>query len=116
MGLMTALMVAILTGGGAWLMMRRNLFEILLGLTLFSHGINLFLMSMGGWEEAQKAPLPVEKLAAENYADPVPMALILTAIVISFGVTAFLIVLAARGYEETRDVNLGETLPAEGEE
>jgi multisubunit Na+/H+ antiporter MnhC subunit len=44
------------------------------------------------------------------------MALLLTAIVISFGVTAFLIVLAARGYEETRNVNLGEAAAVEGEE
>ncbi|MBI1291067.1 Na(+)/H(+) antiporter subunit C [bacterium] len=116
MGLMTALLVAILTGGGAWLMMRKNLFELLLGLGLFSHGINLFLMSMGGWSATEEVPLPSDHLTPDRYADPVPMALILTAIVIGFGVTAFLIVLASRGYEETRDVNLGEAVGQEGEE
>jgi multisubunit Na+/H+ antiporter MnhC subunit len=114
--MMTALLIAILSGGGAWLMMRRNLFEVLLGLTLFSHAINLFLMSMGGWRAEEAVPIPADKLSPDQYADPIPMALILTAIVISFGVTAFLIVLASRGYEETQEVNLGEAVAMEGEE
>jgi multisubunit Na+/H+ antiporter MnhC subunit len=115
MDLLTALFIALLTGSGTYLIMRKNLFEVLLGLTLFSHGLNMFLMSLGGWTRDQKAPF-VHGGSSSDYADPVPMALILTAIVISFGVTAFLIVLCARGYEELKTPHLGEQGKAEGEE
>jgi multisubunit Na+/H+ antiporter MnhC subunit len=115
MSLLSAIFVAMLAGSGAWLIMRRNLFEVLLGLVLFSHGINTFLIMMGGWQQEQLPPLTAGGGTPDTYADPLPMALILTAIVISFGVTAFLIVLGARGHEETGDECLGEATRKEGE-
>ena len=112
MAALTACLIAMLFSAGAYLLMKRNMFEVLLGLTLVSHAANLFLLTMGGWERTQKPPLlgGVKEYegATAAFADPIPQALILTAIVISFGVTAFLIVLVARGYELTANVAMSE--------
>lgn len=115
MGLLAALIVATLTGAGFYLLMKRNLYEVLLGLTLLAHGINMFLLMMGGWSQAQFPPYLEGKPKGSDFADPLPQALILTAIVISFGVTAYLVVLVARGYEETENAELGEEGREEGE-
>lgn len=117
MGLLSALLVAILFSGGLYLMMRKNLFEVLLGVMLLSNGVNLFLLSMGGWSREQLPPILDEELAtpAAAYADPLVQALILTAIVISFGVTAVLVVLVARCWEESQAMDAAETGREEGE-
>ncbi len=117
MELLITLLVFFLFAGGIYLMMRRHLFEVLLGTLLLSHGTNLLLIAMGGWGGDQQPPILLEgeTLAIQNYADPLPQALILTAIVISFGVTAFLVVLISRGYDEYRDPEVGERGRDEGE-
>lgn len=117
MALLTGLLVAILLSAGFYLIMRRNLLEVLLGTLLISHGVNLFLVSMGGWSFDEKPPIIMEEkhLPASAYVDPLPEALILTAIVIGFGVTAFLVVLLYRGYEENKELELGEMGKGEDE-
>jgi multicomponent Na+:H+ antiporter subunit C len=92
------LTVAVLYGAGAYLLLQRNLSRIVIGLGLLGHGANLLLLLAGG--RAGDAPL-VEAVDGP-YADPLPQALALTAIVITFGVSAFLLALAYRSWSLTR--------------
>ena len=114
MELVYALVIGILVGSGIWLILRPRTFQVLLGLTLLSYAVNLFIFGMGRLVQ-HKAPVlagdgPVDP---SLYADPVPQALVLTAIVISFATTAlFLVVLLAlRGLSGTDHVDGQE--PAE---
>ncbi|HET7773185.1 MAG TPA: Na+/H+ antiporter subunit C [Burkholderiaceae bacterium] len=100
-GLM-ALGVGILTGTGIWLMLRARTFDLILGLTLLSYAVNLFIFLMGRIKVG--APPIVEKgvpPTLASYADPLPQALVLTAIVISFALTAVMLVIALRSRAET---------------
>jgi multicomponent K+:H+ antiporter subunit C len=109
MEIIYSLAVGILAAGGVWLLLRPRTFQVLLGLTLLSYATNLFIFGMGRLTLHQ-APIidpaagPVD---ASLYADPVPQALVLTAIVIGFATTAlFLVVLLAlRGLTGTDHVD-----------
>ncbi len=95
---MISLSIGILTATGVFLTLRARTFPVVLGLTLLAYAVNLFLFSMGRLTIG--LPAIIDKTAkAAQYSDPLPQALVLTAIVIAFGMTAFLIVLAlkARG-------------------
>jgi multicomponent K+:H+ antiporter subunit C len=103
---MTAALVSValglLTASGVYLMLRARTFELVLGLTLLSYAVNLFIFFMGRLAVGM-API-VDKVRAPtlaNYADPLPQALVLTAIVISFAMTAVLLVIALRARAET---------------
>jgi multicomponent K+:H+ antiporter subunit C len=89
------LVVGVMTAAGVYLTLRLRTYPVVLGLTLLAYAVNVFLFAMGRLVE--NAPTIIGKSA--QYADPLPQALVLTAIVIAFGMTAFLIVLAlkARG-------------------
>jgi len=103
---MTALLVSIalgvLTSGGIYLMLRPRTFDLVLGLTLLSYAVNLFIFFMGRLALGA-APIVDDQRAATlaNYADPLPQALVLTAIVISFAMTAVLLAIASRTRGET---------------
>lgn len=101
MSLLLALGIGTLTGAGVWLLLRARTFEVVLGLTLLSYGVNLFIFVMGRWKIG--APPIVRNVAATlaDSADPLPQALVLTAIVISFAMTALLLGLALRTYAAT---------------
>ncbi len=88
-----AIIIGILTACGIYLTLRGRTFSVALGLTLLSYAVNLFLFAMGRLTVG--AP-PVIREGAESYADPLPQALVLTAIVISFGMTAFAVMLSLR--------------------
>ncbi|TXF13061.1 Na+/H+ antiporter subunit C [Pelomicrobium methylotrophicum] len=88
---LVAMGIGALTAGGVFLLLRARTFPVILGLTLISYAVNLFIFAMGRLKLA--APPRIVEGVAE-YADPLPQALVLTAIVISFGMTAFLAVLA----------------------
>jgi len=92
------LAVAILYGTGVYLLLQRNLSRIVIGLALLGHGANLLLLMAGG--RAGEAPL----IGGEGgpYSDPLPQALALTAIVITFGVSAYLLAMAYRSWTLTR--------------
>jgi multicomponent K+:H+ antiporter subunit C len=92
-----ALLIGVLTASGVFLVLRAQTFPVVLGLTLMSYAVNLFLFVMG--RLAIGAP-PVISASATTYADPLPQALVLTAIVISFGMTAFVIVLSLKARSE----------------
>jgi multicomponent K+:H+ antiporter subunit C len=103
---MTALLVSIALGvlcaGGVFLMLRPRTFDLVLGLTLLSYAVNLFIFFMGRLRVA--APPILDKQRPPDlsaYADPLPQALVLTAIVISFAMTAVLLVIALRAREAT---------------
>jgi multicomponent K+:H+ antiporter subunit C len=98
MELLLASAIALLTASGIYLILRARTFPVVLGLTLLSHAINLFLMSMGRLA-VNRAPILSDDAAV--YTDPLPQALVLTAIVIAFGMTALVVVLALRTYLET---------------
>jgi multisubunit Na+/H+ antiporter MnhC subunit len=84
--------IGVLFGCGTYLLLQSNLLQIIVGLSLLSHGANLALMVSGGLKRGRPPLLTV----GAPYADPLPQALVLTAIVISFGMTAFALVLAFR--------------------
>lgn len=89
-----ALTVAVLYGAGAYLLLQRNLSRIVIGLAVLGHGANLLLLMAGG--RAGRAPIVGE--ASGPASDPLPQALALTAIVITFGVSAYLLTLAYRSW------------------
>ena len=100
--------IGVLTACGVWLVLRPRTFQVMLGLSLLSYAVNLFIMAMGRLR-VNAAPI-VEAAAAVNpsaFDDPLPQALVLTAIVISFAMTALLLVvlLAARGLTGTDHVD-----------
>lgn len=98
MELLVAAGIGCLTAVGLWLMLRATTFPVILGLTFLSYAVNLFLFAMGRLVVARP---PILSPGAAGYADPLPQALVLTAIVISFGMTALIVVLALRGWLET---------------
>lgn len=98
MELVVSLGIGTLVAGGIWLVLRERSFSVVLGLTLMSYAANLFIF-VGGRLGAVAPPLSLEGHGA--LADPLPHALVLTAIVISFGMTAYLVALALRAVAET---------------
>ncbi len=102
--LLVALGVGVLTTCGVYLVLRARLFDVVLGLTLLSYAVNIFIFFMGRIAIA-KAPIIKSGVPASlaNYADPLPQALVLTAIVISFGMTAVLLAIAVRAHIENGD-------------
>lgn len=91
-----ALLVAVLYGTGTYLLLQRTLTRIILGLALLGHGSVILLQTVGG--RAGRPPLVGPDDPVAGIAAPLPQALGLTAIVISFGMTAFLLALAYRGW------------------
>lgn len=90
--------IAVLTSAGIWLTLRGRTFQVVLGLAMLSYAINVFLFAMGRLV-IDKPPIWGKGVA--EYADPLPQALVLTAIVIAFGMTALVVVLALRTFLET---------------
>jgi multicomponent K+:H+ antiporter subunit C len=108
MELVLALGIGVLTGSGVWLLLRPRTFQVIVGLSLLSYAVNLFIFVMG-WVRGGKAPITPPGVTVDPllFADPLPQALVLTAIVISFAMTALLLVvlLAARGLTGTDHVD-----------
>lgn len=100
MSLVLALSTALLFAFGTWLLLQRRLSRLIIGLGLISHGANLLLLQSG--QKRGVAPF-IGATGGRPIADPMPQALALTAIVISFGVTAFLLALAYRSWQLTGD-------------
>ena len=88
--------MGVLYAVGVYLLLERSLTRVLLGLMLLTNGTNLLILHAGG--AAGSAPLYDGSIAAEDYSDPLPQALILTAIVISLAVTAFLLGMIYRSW------------------
>ena len=102
MELAMASFIGVLVSAGVYLLLRARSFDIILGLTLLSYAVNLLIFSMGRLV-AGKAPILRDGLAPTlaNHADPLPQALVLTAIVIAFAMTAVLVVVAVRSRSDS---------------
>jgi len=100
MELLIALAIGTLTGCGVWLALRAHTFPVVLGLTLLSYAVNLFLFATGRLVVGQPPVIAAGAAAVGQLTDPLPQALVLTAIVIGFAMTAFVIMLALRARAE----------------
>ncbi|MBL0943387.1 MAG: Na+/H+ antiporter subunit C [Hydrogenophaga sp.] len=100
MEIVVSIAIGIMAGAGVWLVLRPRTFQVLIGLALLSYAVNLFIFSVGSLsvdaEPIVRAGVPAD---LTNYTDPLPQALVLTAIVIGFATTALYLVvlLALRG-------------------
>ena len=90
--------IGVLTAAGVYLTLRKRTFPVVLGIAMLSYAINVFLFAMG---RLMVDHPPIYGKEVAEYTDPLPQALVLTAIVISFGMSAFVVVLALRAYLES---------------
>lgn len=97
-----ALIIGILFGCGTFLILRRSIVKIILGVIILSQAANLAIFIAGGINRDQPAIIDVGETVYQHDVDPLTQALILTAIVIGFAVQAFLIILIKRHYEKNR--------------
>lgn len=100
MTVLLALAAASLFGIGTWLLLQRRLTRIIVGIALIGHGTNILLLTSGG--QGGLPPI-IGRGDPADFSDPLPQALALTAIVITFGVTAFLLAMAYRSWQLTHD-------------
>jgi multicomponent K+:H+ antiporter subunit C len=105
MELLIASTIGMLTAGGIYLMLRGRSFPVILGLSLLSYAVNLFLFAAG---KVVLGMPPILAKEAAGYSDPLPQALVLTAIVISFGMTAVIVIMSLGAYFETGDDRIDE--------
>ncbi|MBN1889024.1 MAG: Na+/H+ antiporter subunit C [Thermoflexales bacterium] len=109
MEIVMAIVIGVLFAAGVYMLLRRSVVKLIIGLGLLSHGANLLLFTMG---PLRRGRVPILDEAHAGYggalADPLPQALILTAIVIGFGVSAFVLVLAYRASQATGHDDLDE--------
>lgn len=109
---MYAFCVGLLTACGIFLTLRGRSFSVVMGLTLLSYAVNLFLFASGRLKLNAAAVLG----QSEQYSDPLPQALVLTAIVIGFAMTAFAVILAMRARADLGNDHVDGVLPAQKEE
>ncbi|PYF81131.1 MULTISPECIES: Na+/H+ antiporter subunit C [Marinomonas] len=102
-----AFCVGLLTACGIFLALRGRSFSVVIGLTLLSYAVNLFLFASGRLKLNAAAVLG----QSEQYSDPLPQALVLTAIVIGFAMTAFVVILAMRARADLGNDHVDGTLP-----
>ncbi|GLS81582.1 Na+/H+ antiporter subunit C [Paracoccus marinus] len=100
MEMLVASAIGIMTAAAVYLILRRRTFAVVLGMTMLSYAINLFLFATG--RLVRGAP-PVLADGVATYTDPLPQALVLTAIVIGFGMTAVVVVMALGAFVEGGD-------------
>jgi multicomponent Na+:H+ antiporter subunit C len=101
--------IAILYAAGIFLMLRRSLVRLIIGIILLGNGANLLIFLLGRITKGKPPIIPSEANMLEGaYADPIPQALILTAIVISFGLQAFAIILVKRAYRVIKTDDLDQ--------
>lgn len=106
MTVVLAVTVGVLYAIGAWLMMQRSLTRVVIGLAVLGHAANLLLLSAGG----RAGVVPMAGGDAATAADPLPQALALTAVVITFGVSGFLLAMAYRSWRQLRDDTVEDDL------
>ena len=100
-----AIAIGTLTSCAVYLLLRARTFPVLLGLTLLSYAVNLFLFASG---RLVVASAPLTDQGIEHFPDPLPQALVLTAIVIGFGVTALMLAYAYKLYEKQRSLDIAK--------
>ena len=114
MELLLAVVAGVLYATGLYLMMRRRLAQLIVGLSLLANGSNVLIFTAAGLTRGRPPLVPEGATALETpFADPVPQSLILTAIVIGFGVLAFSLVLAHRVHRSAATDDVDEIGPAQ---
>jgi multicomponent Na+:H+ antiporter subunit C len=114
MEVVIAIVVGGLFAGSIYLLLRRSMVRLLIGLILLSNAVNLLIFSMGRMTRGEAPMIPLgQPVPTAAIANPLPQALILTAIVIGFGLLAFMMVLTYRTYAELGTVNTDEMRLAE---
>ena len=109
MQIMMAFVVGALYAAGIYLMMRRSIVKLIIGLALLSHGSNLLIFMMGSLIPGPPPVIPQDAvIPGTPFADPLPQALILTAIVIGFGLQAFAVVLIRSTHQTVGTDDLDE--------
>ncbi|MEW6624197.1 MAG: Na(+)/H(+) antiporter subunit C [Bacillota bacterium] len=111
MEILMAVVIGVLFATGTYLLLCRSMLRVVLGTMVMSHGALLMILTMG----KLKRGTPPILMDAAAYTDPLPQALILTAIVIGFGVTAFILVLAYRAYTALNTDDLDKLRGADNE-
>lgn len=111
MEVMVATAIGVLTAAAVYLLMRPTTFSVVLGLSLLSHAANLFIFSMG---RLTIGLTPIVDRGEGQIPDPLPQALVLTAIVINFAMTAFLVTLALRARLQLGTDHIGGRVPEPG--
>ncbi|SHK01110.1 multisubunit potassium/proton antiporter, PhaC subunit [Shimia gijangensis] len=114
MEILVASAIAVLTTCGVYLVLRRRTFPVILGISLLSYAVNIFLFSTG--RLVQHLPPILIKHGHTSYTDPLPQALVLTAIVISFGMTALVVMIALGAFlsSDEDEIDMKDT-PESGE-
>ncbi|WP_375229801.1 Na+/H+ antiporter subunit C [Roseobacter sp. S98] len=111
MELLVASAIGVLTAGGIYLMLRLRTFPVILGISLLTYAVNIFLFASGRLTVG--AP-PILQKGVETYTDPLPQALVLTAIVISFGMTAVVVMIALGAYLGSDDDHVDDPAGSAG--
>src|SRR5690625_2929850 len=112
MEIVMSIFIGVIFGTAVCVMLSNSIVSVLFGILLLSHSVHLLLLTMAGLQT--RAP-PVISLEVENYTDPLPQAMILTAIVINFAITAFMFVLAYRIYQDHGTLDLQQLRGAKDE-
>ena len=114
MELILALLVGVLFAGGVYMMLRRSMVKLIIGLILLGQAANMLIFTIGGLERETPPLIQTGSEALTGaFADPLPQALILTAIVIGFGAQAFAIVLIRRVFQVTQTDDLDQLIETE---
>ena len=113
MELLVASAIAVLTAAGVYLILRLRAFPVILGMTMMSYAVNLFLFATGRLAVNMPPVLAHGGHGAGAYTDPLPQALVLTAIVISFGMTAVVVMIALGAFIEHGDDRIDIAAPTE---
>lgn len=113
MELILAIVVGGLYAGGVYMLMRRSILKLIIGLGLLGNASNLLIFAMGNFNSNAPLIQQGETAMRAPYADPLPQALILTAIVIGFGTLAFTIILTRRVYKTSKTDDLDALVTTE---
>lgn len=105
MEIVMSIVIGIVFAVSVYLLLSRNLIRVILGTLTISHGVHLLLITMS---ELQRGAPPLLNYGEESLTDPLPQALVLTAIVIAFGVSSMLLVMAYRTYQEHKTEDLDQ--------
>ena len=105
MELLVASAIGILTAAGLYLVLRLRTFPVILGISLLTYAVNVFLFASG---RLTIGAAPILQKGVETYADPLPQALVLTAIVISFGMTAVVVMIALGAFLGSDDDHVND--------
>lgn len=106
MNLLSAILISVLFSGAVYLILQRGFVRILFGFSLLTHATNLLVLAVSGDPTGKISPIVIK--LTDPYVDPLPQALILTAIVIGFGVSAYLVVLLYRLFRDNNTTDASE--------